>query len=392
MFNHDKKLSAALVLLIIVALVVSGCGTGGLGLAEETPTPVPTVVETGLVNVEGRIIPVRSSVLSFMVSGEIIEILVTEGQQVNEGDVLVRLGPREPLEASLNQAMLEQISAQQALDELNNTSNLQQSQLELEVLQAEQALSDATNALNDLDTTEFREELDDAIIAAQDALEDVDEAETELDKYQDLDPDNPTRQNAQDEYDEALDTYEQAVYERDTLQNRLDQAEASVVLAEARLADAYDRLESHQDGPDPDDLALAEARLEAANSQVSAAQQAFDNLELTAPYDGVVVELNDLDLGENVTPARNVVTIADFSAWMVETRDLNELDIVLVEPGQTAIVSPDAIPDLELEAVIESIDQVYTERSGEILFTVRLRLLDSDPLLRWGMTVTVVIE
>ncbi len=354
------------------------------------PTPVPTVTNDGRVSAEGRLAPVRSVALSFQSNGELGELLVSEGDLVEQGAVLARLGKTEALQAALSQAKLEQLSAQQALDDLKEKATLARQEYGKALSEARAALNEAQHTLNNLDTDDFQEDLDERNLDVQEAKEELDDKKEELDKYQDLDPDNATRKNAQTDYDDALLDYNNAVYERDKLQNQLEQARADVALATARLEDAQREYDQRQAGPDPDDLALAETRVAAANAQVDAAQRALDNAELVAPWRGTVADLNDMDPGESVVAGRTVLTLADFSAWVVETRDLTELDVVAVEPGQAVRVIPDALPGLELGGTVESIDRVFTERSGDILYTVRIRLAEGDPRLRWGMTVEVV--
>jgi hypothetical protein len=76
----------------------------------------------------------------------------------------------------------------------------------------------------------------------------------------------------------------------------------------------------------------------------------------------------------------------------VETDDLTENDVPSVYPGQPATVVPDALPDLELTSEVESISGLYEEKRGDITYTARLRLNESDPRLRWGMSVVVTFE
>jgi hypothetical protein len=38
---------------------------------------------------------------------------------------------------------------------------------------------------------------------------------------------------------------------------------------------------------------------------------------------------------------------------------------------------------------VESIDQVYEEKRGDITYTARILLDSADPRLRWGMTVSI---
>jgi hypothetical protein len=72
---------------------------------------------------------------------------------------------------------------------------------------------------------------------------------------------------------------------------------------------------------------------------------------------------------------------------VVRTSDLTELEVVQIEEGQDVTVVPDALPELKLDGVIESISQNFTTKTGDILYETVIRLKDTDPLLRWGMTV-----
>ena len=387
-----RKQVSALALIFLSGLALAACGGVQLFAAQPEPTPLPTVTQSGAVSAEGRIMPLRSAVLSFATGGEIAELVVSEGDTVAAGDPLVRLGHRDSYAAALAQAELAELSARQALDELNELNALARDEAGQELAAAQLALTEAQKAFNDLDTDDYRDDLDDRRIAVRDAREALEDAQEELDEYADLDPDNPTRENAQTTLDNAQRDYDDAVYERDVLQNQLHQARAALDMARSRLEDAQRRYDARQDGPDPDELALAQARLDSAAAQVAAAREALEDLELAAPYAGMVVDLHDLEPGENVTPGTAVVTLADFSAWVVESRDLTELDVVDVEVGQPVEVIPDALPDLAFAGEVESIGRAFTERSGDILYTVRVRLDDSDPRLRWGMTVTLTFE
>jgi multidrug efflux pump subunit AcrA (membrane-fusion protein) len=376
----------------LALLVLAGCEGVPWETEAAEPTPVPIVTERGVVSAEGRLVPARWSALGFTGGGELGELLVDEGDVAVPGDVLARLAKLEPLEAAVSQARLERLAAQQARDELLETADLAREQARQALVEARVALSEAQNALDNLDTDDFQQQLDDLNIAVRDAGEELDDAEEELDRVQNLDTDNPAREEAQTIYDEARRTYDNAAYERDAWQHQLDQAQAAVDIAAARLDDAQRRVDERANGVDPDEMALADMRLNAAAAQVAAAQRALDNASLIAPYEGTVVDLNDWQAGETVAAGMAVVTLADLSSWMVETRDLTELDVVHVEVGQDVELTPDALPERALSGTVESIDQVFGERSGDILYTVRIRLDEGDARLRWGMTVNAVFE
>lgn len=392
MSNLQRKWIAITALALSSALLLTACDSLPWISPQNTPTPIPTVTQEGNVNVEGRIVPLRSSALRFQTSGEVSEVLVNEGDAVSQGDILVKLGKREPLEAVLSQANFELVSAQQALDTIRENEDLARKQRNQEWVEAQITYNQAQKSLNDLDTEDYRQRLDDLNIDVEDAKTELDDARQELDKYINLDPDNETRKNAETTYEDAKRTYNDAVYALNAEQYKLDQAKAAVDLAKAHLDDALHQLNKVSEGVDPDLLALAQSRVDLAKAQVAAAQRSLSNADLTAPYDGTIINLKELQPGDIVLSGQGIATIVDSSVWEVETNDLTELDVVKVEVGQKVQISPDALPDIKLKGIVDSIDLGYIERSGDVIYTVHIRLNDTDPRLRWGMTVTVIFD
>jgi multidrug resistance efflux pump len=383
--------TVGLVFLTLAGLVLAGCSIlPGNEAAQPTATPEP-VVESSNIVAEGRIVPRDTVRLAFLLAGEVSEVLVEKGTQVMQGDVLVRLGDAEQQQANLKAAELELLSAQQAMAALEDNAGLAASQLDLEVNQAELNLIDVQQKLADLDTDDYQQEIDDAVEAVNTADDDLTDAQDAFDKVEDLDEDNNTRKNAEQDLEDAQREYDQVVRDRDTLIKELEQARLAVPLAEARLADAQRRLDELQDGIDPDDLALAQQRLLAAEAGVTAAQASLDRLELKAPFNGTITEL-DLAPGEQVTPNQPVLHIADLSELFVETTDLTENEVVSISSGEKVTIIPDALPDLVLDGVVDSIGDSFLEKSGDITYTVRISLDESDPRLKWGMTVEVTFK
>jgi HlyD family secretion protein len=380
----------ALLLTVLTGAALSGCGLLN-AQGQAAPTPVPTVANTNKVTAEGRIVPKEYTYLSFPVNGEVSEVLAAQGAEVKKGDVLARLGKREQFQAALTQAKLEQLNAQQALDLLNRKADLAGGEAFTALVAANKALSEAQKVFDDLDTEDFRTKLDDKDAAVQKAKDKLKDANDELDKYLNLDKENQNRKTAQKAKDDAQKVYNDAIYDRDQQQYQLDQARSGLDLAKARQADAQKEYDNRKGGPDPDDLALAKARLDNAGAQAAAAQRALDNMDLTAPYAGNVLDLQHLVPGVPVTPGKTVITFADVSAWYMETKDLTELDVARLKTGQKVNAAADALPDVTLTGTIESISTVYSERSGDVLYTVRI-LIDEKPEnveLRWGMTVKI---
>ncbi len=384
-----KRLSQLMLLSLAGIFLLSACGT----TAETQPTAIPVVTSQGNVTAEGRIVPKDSTTLSFSVSGKIDTVLVEQGQKASVGMVMVSLSGREPAVASISAAQLELNAAQQARDDLYNQLDFLASKAKQDLLGAQKAFIEAQKAYNDLDTDTIRKELDDKEIAVQDAKTALDDAKKEADKYLNLEADNQTRKNAEQAWEDAKQEYQQAVYERDLLQNQLDQAQAA--MDAARLGVDYARITYNdyaQDRSNNDKLILAEARLTAAQDQLKAAEWAVKNYDLLAPYPGNVMEIKSLRKGQWITAGQPIIVFADTSTWYVETKDLNEMDVVDLSVGQTVKVAPDAFKDVALIGTVESISETYTEKSGDVLYTVRIKLEDTDPRLRWGMTVQVSFD
>ncbi len=183
---------------------------------------------------------------------------------------------------------------------------------------------------------------------------------------------------SQEQVDAAQDQYDADA--SDENKARLDAAEAVLEQAEATL----EKLES-SDGIDPDQLATAEARKAAADAAFVSAQSAVDAQDLIATIDGTVVDLA-LQVGQRVAAGLPVLTLADYSGWLVETDNLTENEVANVQIGQKVEIILDALPDLSLTGEVSHINARSEEKRGDVTYTTTVVLSQSDPALRWGMT------
>ncbi|MFN2197848.1 MAG: HlyD family secretion protein [Anaerolineales bacterium] len=391
-----KRFHQQVTILIVLAggLLLAGCsGLGGNTETDTAPTEIPIVVQSDIITSEGRVVPAEDLWLSFEQPGKIAEVLVEEGDTVEVGQVLARLGDRAQLEAALSAAQLEQLSAQQALDKLYEKAALAEAAAQQAVADADKARDLAQQLVDNMEGDADPVDVDAAratVVLARKALED---AREDFEPYEKKPEDNLTRARLQAVLAATQKNYDNAVTRLNNItgtSNEYDMAVAksNLTLAEARLADAQQEYAKLQKGPDPNDLALAESRLDNAEKQIAAAQATLDKSELVSPIDGTVVTLNG-KVGESAVALQPFLHLADFSNWYVETTDLNEIDVVNIDRSQPVVVVPDALPDLELTGEVERISEGYTEVAGDVVYTVRIHLLDSDPELRWGMTTSV---
>lgn len=202
-------------------------------------------------------------------------------------------------------------------------------------------------------------------------------------EYYDLTPESQRIYDLKKELDTAQGEYTAALV-------RL-KLEAGLSVAQASLEKGLKDLEAMGAGPAPDKLERAQSRVAAAQSALEAAHASLGKMSLVAPFAGTVVDVNVVP-GDQVTPARVVIRMADFSRWYVETRDLTEADVVNIHVGQLTRLVADALPEVEMSGVVEEISHKSSESQGNVTYTTRVRVVQPDPRLRWGMTVQVFLQ
>jgi multidrug resistance efflux pump len=362
-----KQILTMIALLTIFTLALAACGN------QPTTTPAPSVVVSpNEVVAEGRLEPIHAANLSFQAHGVVEDVLVNEGDSVKQGDVLVRLSNAGIAESQV-------VTAQKAYDTLLRNESGDRAKFWDAYMVAQSARGKAEKKWDDLNVDNIEDNIDDRKATVEDRRQDLKDAQEDFDKYKDLDKDNSKRQDAKDELDRAQENFNEAVRNLEQETRKRDEVRAAYDAALAVEAEAKYQYEISLDGPNAEQLALAEANLDAAKDTLS-------NYVIIAPFDGVVADV-DVKAGEQVGAETRAVSIADFSQWLAKTTDLTELEVVKLRQGQNVTLVPDALPDLTLNGTVSEISQAYIQQGGDILYTVWIVLKDVDPRLKWGMTV-----
>ena len=378
-----KRMTAILSLTLSLFMFLTACGGAATTVTPAASTPLPnTVIATG------HLVPNQSAYLGFLASGRVDEVLVQKGDHVRQGQVLVRLGDRQPAAAALTGAQAQVIAAQQAFDLLVRTAALVNAQAWQSYMDAQKAHAVAQLAWDRLDLNSIQDDIDTARADVTSRKTDLENAQKDLDKYSNLAANNVTRKSYEDKLRTAQINYDTAVQKLESLIIKRDLVHAALITALAAEAEAKRTFENTQNGPDSDNLALAQAQLDAARAQAAAAQSALDNYDLKAPFAGTVADVN-VSVHQMITPQTWVVALADTSLWYVDTSDLTEMDVVKISVGQAVQITADALPGVTMTGVVESISEAPKVQSGDVLYTVHIRLNDPDPSLLWGMTLEV---
>jgi HlyD family secretion protein len=370
----------------------------------------------------------------------VAEVWVRVGDRVRAGDVLMVLDPvSAPQNVIMAQADL--ISAQKALDELLNPTELALAQARQAVVNAQDHLAQAQKNLKYAENP-ASQGLHDAVRDAELALEtaranqqlanvsqDVQDyngnvwitdwyfqraqdAQAKLDAnsgslelqeaarkawsdYQARADQQAARQlriqtdqankdhavlKAQQAYDTAVANLNAALQGPNA--DRLAVAQASVAVAEAALDDAQAKLDRLLNGADPADIAAAEARIQAAQAVV-------DTLMIKAPFDGEVLVIN-YQPGDAASSSQAAVVLADRSRLHVDV-SVDETDVSAIQAGDPVTVTLDAVPGLALRGVVSQVNPLGQIVQGLVRFTVRVDLEQSDARVLLGMTASAVV-
>lgn len=377
---HRKFNLKNFIIIALLGVLLSACS----GLTPQaSPTVQPPVSEeiTPLVSATGVVTPADWTILSLSASGIVESVLVEEGQSVQAGEVLVRLKGREEFLAAISAAQFEVTAAEKAVQDLHEAA-------EIAMVQSIDAISMYADAVRDAQyqLDNFTVPLGQADLTPIEGLdmteEALDEARQAFEPYKNKPSSDPTRERLKDDLDNAQSDYNAAV-------RRLEY-ENDLIVAQENLEKAREDYATWSAGPDPDELAVAQARVENANAALAAAQARLEDLELLAPFAGIVSEI-DVRTGQWVTVGGPVLQLADLGHLRVETTDLNEIDAARVKVGSRVRVTFDALPEVLVQGTVTSLAPKASQGSG-VNYKAVIELDEVVEELRWGMTAFVDIQ
>jgi HlyD family secretion protein len=372
-----------LIALALAALFVAGCQNETTPVPEPTPSTVlvsqSDVAPGGRLRALGTILPAQQLKLSFLTGGLLRVVNVRVGSEINAGDLLAALDTTDS-----------ELSVQEAEDALAvSQAFLNQAQagpLDEAVAVAE---ADYQAALARYEQVEAGASQDEAIIAlaalrkAEVALQQAQAAYDQISWLEDAVemPQTLALQQATLDYEAARAQYD--LLKRLPTEAELREAQAQVSRAAAQLALA-------QVPPRTEDVAVAEAQIQQARTALARANLALAHSELLAPFDGTISAVY-LHTGEWAAPGAPVVEILDTTAWLVETRNVGELNIGRVKVGQEAIVQVMAFRGEKLRGRVVAISPIAVVQQGDTTYTVMIELEPTDLNLRPGMNVEAEI-
>jgi membrane fusion protein (multidrug efflux system) len=329
-------------------------------------------VSTDDAYVAGRIAPV-----SARVSGHVAKVLVDDNQDVQAGDLLVTLDPRD-FDVALAEA---RAAAEAARADLRNATlnvPLTDDTTRSGATQAAAALAaveqGAEMSRHDLEQRRSDLRAKQAAVAAADAgvraaTADFDRARLDRDRLaellrgqlvarQDVDHAEAAFQSARAALDAARDRLGQANGEAQQAAAAVESQASALVQATRRVDESRATLSSavsqrQQVGVRQTQVDAAKGRLDQAMANLAQAELNLAYTTVRAPMSGRVTK-KTVEVGQVVQPGQLFLSVVDLSnVWVVG--NYKETDLTSVRPGQPATVTVDTYPGVVFKARVDSI-------------------------------------
>lgn len=315
----------------------------------------------------GTLIPASISNLAFAKSGPVASISVQVGDIVKAGQVLAKQGNLISLQATLTQDQLALLTAQQAVDDLNNSLESDRANAQAALVTAQKALTDA-NYSRDVYSNQRCDSASVTLyygdlVLAQNAFDSVNN--DFLTHYTGFPENDPRRINAYNKLYTAQQALAKAQLTYDYCTGTTDTWTTANLKSQAAIAQAtYDTakatLDGLKNGPDPTKMAQAQAKLDSAKNQLVIDQQSLADTTLYSAIDGVVTAIN-FDVGE--TASGTFITIADKLHPMVQIY-MDETDLNNVGIGYPVNIVFDALPEKTFTGKVTQISPALVTQQG----------------------------
>ncbi|XGW00549.1 MAG: efflux RND transporter periplasmic adaptor subunit [Leptolyngbya sp. BL-A-14] len=290
------------------------------------------------ISANGSVLPERSANVSPKSSGILKQLLVKEGDRVQEGQILAYMDASN-LQGQYTQAKGQLAQAQANLDKIVAGNRSQ------DIAQAAAQLANDKAALASAEST--------------------------------------FQQNQQLMRDGALT-------QRDLITSRATRDQAAAQVRKSQQA-----LDLQKAGSRPEDVANARAQVITAQGQLQTIQADLDDTVIRAPFSGVVTK-KYADPGAFVTPSTAGSSASSASASILALASTNQIsanvaeaNIAQIKVGQAVKITVDAYPGKTFDGKVIQVAAQSTVTQNVTSFEVKSSVADPDNFLRSGMNASV---
>jgi membrane fusion protein (multidrug efflux system) len=350
------------------------------------------------------------------VGGTVLRLPVADNQQVNAGDVLVEIDPRD-YQVALDKARAELADAEATALAAQSNVPITSTETTSNVATArggvEQAQGGVSGAERELDAARAR--LTTAQARLREAEANAVKTARDVERLRGL---LAKDEVSQQQFDSAVAAAEAQKAAADSARSQIAEAEAGVRVAESKLVQAHAgeqqahaELQTAQTGPQQ--VAAMKARAAAAEAHVQQARAALAQAELNLQYTTVkapakgIVSRKSVEVGQIVQPSQPLMAIIPLDTIWV-TANFKETQLTNLRPGQKAVVTVDAYGGRQFTGHVDSIAAATGARFSllppenatgnyvKVVQRVPVKIVldggqDAEHLLRPGMSVVPTV-
>lgn len=420
-----------IIVLILVALGAAGAYVfaqqnqreqGSFEILRQAEVRLDTIQAT--VNATGSIEPEALVSLNFGASGTVQELNVERGQQVQAGDVLATLNSGE-LALLLQQAQdslhIQELTLAQRQNSEVSEARLAAAQADIDAAAGNLAIAQANVEAAQSAVAQAQAQV--AQLNAGAGLGDIASAEaniaarraeflalrTQYDQLAEAGVGGAPEENLRRQRDAAEAALNAAEAQLVSLQSgarpadlqvgyagvasaqaNVASAEGNVLVAQANLARAEAAYAQLLEPPTDEELAILEAQVEAARTNVEIAELRLRQAIIEAPIDGKVANIL-VGAGEAATPGAPAIILVNEDAFHIEV-SVDEIDIDQVAVGQPVEITLDAFDNTVVRGEVTDIAPTAIEGGvGVVTYLVTINIDAGDVSLRPGMTANASI-
>lgn len=378
---ENSKSGKKILRLLIVLILISTAILGWKLFIQKQSSPENVIFVSGRIESD-------DSAVSTKITGRIQEITVREGDSVKAGQVIAVLEDPQTL-AREDQARHAQQEAEARLARANQQIVVLQQTLSQSKIGVEQAKIDAEGRVRQAEA-----QLAAAIAQLAQARASYEQARYDASKFALLAQQGVESERVAHQYQTAAEAQEAAVEANkkqvEAYQGALDAARAN--LSNSTIRNLQSSVITQQIQQAQMDIKAAQEEKNRADAQLKEAQANREDLNIKAPFDGVVA-VRSAEPGEVISVGTPIITLVNFQ--LIYLRGfVPEGDIGKVRVGQLAHIYLDSDPKKPLDAYVSRVDPEASFTPENTYFQndrvkqvvgVKLMLKDSQGFAKPGM-------
>ncbi|PSB35512.1 efflux RND transporter periplasmic adaptor subunit [Chlorogloea sp. CCALA 695] len=395
--KHPSKwfiglLSAGILVSASTYWAINRQATPKLDIASLT-VPVVSSDVTLRISASGKVVPVQSVNLSPKNSGVLAQLLVEQGDKVEQGQIIARMDDSN-LQAQLSKARanLAQVRAQLAEARAGTRPE--------EIAQSRARLNQSRAQLNQARTGNRPEEIAQAQAQVEAARARVNLTSSRVQRNRNLATSGAISQDTLDEV--IADDRSAKATLLETQRRLIDLKSGSrteeIDQKKAAVTELEQALQQLQNGSRPEQIDQFEASVAAAGSELKAVQVQLDDTIIRAPFSGIITQ-KYATVGAFVTPTTSASNTASAtsSSIVAVSRGLEvlaqvpEVDIGQVKQGRIVEIVADAYPNQVFKGKVRLISPEAVVEQNVTSFQVRVILTTGQEQLKSGMNVDLTI-